>query len=181
MLLRAVRRLRDREPDWTLALDIIGDGASRADLERLAADLGVADRIVWHGKRTHAEAFPIMAAAHAMALPIRSDPGPGVIPEGLGLGLPLLVTRVGGMADLLAGAEGVRLFAVDDDEALARHLHEILADRALRDRMSVAARQLFFAKFHLDQWVQRVVSWLESTVVPPAGRAAGVRTNGESA
>ena len=101
-----------------------------------------------------------------MALPIRSDPGPGVVPEGLGLGLPLVVSRVGGMADLLADVEGAVLCDVEDDRALAEHLHRILADPVHRQRLSAASRRAFLDTFHLDHWVRRVTGWLESTLVP---------------
>ena len=168
VLLRAMRRLRDREPGWPLVLDVVGDGTARNALADLARSLEIEGLVRWHGRLGHSEAFRILSAAHVMALPIRSDPGPGVVPEGLGLGLPLVVSRVGGMADLLADVGGAILFDVDDDRQLAGHLHAILADEALRGRLSTAARQAYLDRFRLDDWVTRVVDWLESTVVSPS-------------
>lgn len=165
VLLRALRRLRDREPRWPLALDVVGDGAARPALAALAGDLGIGSLVTWHGRLDQPRAFAVLARAHVMALPIRSDPGPGVVPEGLGLGLPLVVSRIGGMADLLADVAGTVLFTVDDDRELADHLHAILADPAERGRLSTAARQSYLDRFRLEDWVARVVAWLETTVV----------------
>lgn len=166
VLLRALRRIHDREPAWPIALDVVGDGTAKGELASLARALGVDRFVTWHGKLAPRDAFRVLAAAHVMALPIRSDPGPGVVPEGLGLGLPLVVSRIGGMADLLADVDGALLFTVDDDGELAAHLHAILADPALRARLSAAARHAYLDRFRLEAWVTRVVTWLEATVVP---------------
>jgi len=172
VLLRAVGRLRQREPGWNPVVDIVGDGSSRGDLAELARTLGIESLVAWHGHLHQPDAFRILARAHALALPIRSDPGPGVVPEGLGLGLPVVVSRVGGMADLLAGVGGVVLSTVDDEKELADHLHAILADPVRQRALSATARQAFLERFQLVDWVARVVRWLESTVVavPPPRR-----------
>lgn len=178
VLLRALRRLRDREPRWRLALDVVGEGSSRPVLSALARDLGIEPIVTWHGHLDQHRAFAVLARAHAMALPIRSDPGPGVVPEGLGLGLPLVVARVGGMADLLADVAGTVLFTVDDDRDLADRLHPILADPGERQRLSTAARQSYLDRFRLEDWVQRVVAWLEEIVLLPRSGAPS-RQRGE--
>jgi|688.fasta_scaffold51992_3 glycosyltransferase involved in cell wall biosynthesis len=166
VLLRALGRIRDREPGWRIGLDVVGDGFVRGSLTDLARDLGIERLVKWHGKLDQQHAFRVLARAHVMALPIRSDPGPGVVPEGLGLGLPVVVSRVGGMADLLADVAGAVLFTVDDDRELADHLHAILADPGHRQSLSAAARRAYLERFRLEDWVERVAGWLESTVTP---------------
>jgi glycosyltransferase involved in cell wall biosynthesis len=58
------------------------------------------------------------------------------------------------------------LFTVDDDRELADHLHAILADPGHRQSLSAAARRAYLERFRLEDWVERVAGWLESTVTP---------------
>ena len=69
ILLRAVAELRAPGPTLTSALDLVGDGEARPALERLAADLGIADRIVFHGYQRPEAFVPILAATHVCVSP----------------------------------------------------------------------------------------------------------------
>jgi glycosyltransferase involved in cell wall biosynthesis len=162
-----MRKLLDRNPTWAIKLTQIGDGPSKNNLQQLAKDLGLAAQVHFMGFLPQAEAFPHLAAADVLALPIRSDPGPGVIPEGLGLGVPVIASAIGGIADLFQCTEAVRLVPVDDPQAFADALEEVLSNPGLAKRMATAGRKLFEEKFHLDHWVRDVQSWLECTVFMP--------------
>jgi len=163
-LLHALRTLQDRNPTWPIKLTQIGSGPSLNQLQQLAKDLNLGPQVEFVGHLPQAEAFSRLAVADVLALPIRSDPGPGAIPEGLGLGIPVIACAVGGIAELFQSTEAVRLVPVDDTHAFADALEEILRDPELAKRMSKAARKLFEEKFHLDHWVRDVHSWLECSV-----------------
>jgi glycosyltransferase involved in cell wall biosynthesis len=164
VLLRAVRTLCDREPAWDVELELIGDGTIEREMKALASDLGIGDRVKFLGYLPQKQALARLAAGRVLAVPTRSDPGPGVIPEGLGLGIPVVACAAGGIAELLRHEPAVKMIPVDDVTALADALHAILADETLADRMSREGRELFERKFLLAHWVRDVKHWLEEII-----------------
>ena len=73
VVLRAIAALRTQRPDLGVALDLYGRGDSAEALAALAADLGIAERVVFHG-RIPIEAVPAAIAAADIGLaPTRRD------------------------------------------------------------------------------------------------------------
>jgi UDP-glucose:(heptosyl)LPS alpha-1,3-glucosyltransferase len=82
---------------------------------------------------------PLYAAADAFILPTAYEAFPLVTLEAAASGLPLLVTRVNGVEDLLQeGRNG--WFVSPEGRDIARRLNELAADGALARRMSAEAR-----------------------------------------
>jgi glycosyltransferase involved in cell wall biosynthesis len=176
LLLRALARLVELEPDWPLALDLIGDGPLREAYAELADGLGIRDRVEFSGHLPHEEVFAAAARADVMVVPFRTDAGPGVLAEGLGLGLPLVACATGAMPELIGASRAVRLVPAEDSGALADALREVLADPAARAVMSREARDLFRREFHLDAWIADVLELIDSAAreagLAPASRLA---------
>jgi len=63
-----------------------------------------------------------------------------VVVEALLRGRPVVGTRGGGIEDLVRDGENGLLVPPDDPEALAGALVRVLSDRALAERLAVAAR-----------------------------------------
>lgn len=127
---------RDR-PEVEVA--VVGDGPARPELERLAADLGLADRTTFHGRvdddalvRAYQEAWVVANAS---------------LQEGWGLTLteagacatPAVATRIPGHTE--AVADGVGGLLVDGEQELADALGRVLDDDALRARLGEGARR----------------------------------------
>ena len=71
---RAVARLAARRPELPVQLDLYGRGDSRPSLEALAEELGISDRLTFHG-RIPIEAVPAaLASADVGLAPTRRDP-----------------------------------------------------------------------------------------------------------
>jgi glycosyltransferase involved in cell wall biosynthesis len=77
-------------------LIVCGGGAERAALERLAADLGIADRTHFLGDQPRAVVAELMSAADVLIVTSKAEGGgPRVVLEALGSGLPVVSTVVG--------------------------------------------------------------------------------------
>lgn len=103
-------------PEWRLT--IAGDGPDRARLQRLARELGVADRVELTGKLTQEELWDRTRAAHAVVLPSLKEGASLVCAETLALGIPVVAFDAGGpraLARLVGG--GVRLVRPADGAA----------------------------------------------------------------
>ena len=120
-LLRAVALLAD------VRLVVLGEGELRADLERLARDLGLDDRVDLPG--FSANPYPWYRAADLFVLSSRWEGLPTVLVEALFLGVPVVATDCpSGPAEILAGGRWGRLVRVGDPQALAAAITASLAE-----------------------------------------------------
>jgi len=110
-LLRAMRLLPPR-----FSLLVVGDGPMRAELERTAAELGVADRTVF--LRAVENPYPLMRRVDVLALTSREEGFGLVALEAAALGVPFVGTAVGGLVEL-CGWLGQPTVPAGDAEALA--------------------------------------------------------------
>jgi UDP-glucose:(heptosyl)LPS alpha-1,3-glucosyltransferase len=118
-------------------LTVVGAG-DRDVFEALARDHGVADRVAFTGPTTDTPSH--YRRAQVFLLPTAYEAAPLVTYEAAASGLPLLVTKVNGVEDLLR--DGVNGFFVERDAAdIAARLNALAADPAKRRAMSAAARQ----------------------------------------
>ncbi len=77
----------------------------------------------------------ILARADIMVMPYREIDASGVLMMALSAGLPIVASRIGLFAELLQDGEHGRLVPVEDWQALAAALSELIADPALRVHM----------------------------------------------
>ncbi len=116
VLLEALRRLRDRSGP-ALYLDVIGGGRLRSDLERMAAEIGLADRVRFTGSLPGPSAVrEVTRECDLFVLASRTEGLPRALLEAMALGVPCIATSVGGSVELLDPADR---FPANDAGALA--------------------------------------------------------------
>jgi UDP-glucose:(heptosyl)LPS alpha-1,3-glucosyltransferase len=142
-LATAIRGLA-RLSDTGARLIVLGRGDA-SPYRRLAAELGVGDRVVWLGARADIERW--YGAADALALPTRYEPFGNVHLEALACGLPVVTSLVAGGAEVLNDRCGAAI-APDDDAGLATALEKLRGRPVaeLRDAARVAAEPFTFAR-----------------------------------
>lgn len=123
-------------------LDVIGDGGAKPDLERLARELGVADRVRFLGWKTPPEMPEVYRQLDAFVLPSRDEGMPNVVLEAMASGLPVVATRIAGNEELVVQGETGFLVPPEDPDALADALTTLVRDPSLRERMGSAGRTL---------------------------------------
>ncbi|GAA0035509.1 MULTISPECIES: glycosyltransferase family 4 protein [Brevibacterium] len=136
------------------ALDIVGHGPEAETLAELAADLGLGDRVTFHGALAPAEVPARLRAFDIAAAPYPSGPNyfsPLKVYEYMAAGLPTVASAVGALPDLIDGT-GL-LVPPDDTGALTAALQTLLDDPALRTRMGDTARAQAVAN---HSWARRV-------------------------
>jgi glycosyltransferase involved in cell wall biosynthesis len=128
---------------------VVGDGAERAALERLAASLEVAGTVVFTGPRHDIGA--LLAGSDVFVLPSRLEGVSNALLEAMGAGLPIVAgddTLGGNRSVVRDGHEGY-LVRPDDRAALARALGLLLADARRRRLMGVLGRRAVEARFSM--------------------------------
>lgn len=133
-LIAAFARLEQRPPP---RLMILGEGPERARLERLAARLGVAERVALPGFVPNPRAH--MAAAALFVLSSRWEGFGNVLVEAMAAGTPVVATDCpSGPGEILEGGALGALVPVADAAALAEAMHHALqapkAAQRLRER-----------------------------------------------
>jgi len=121
VLLKAIAR-SDNKPELTL----IGDGPERENLEKLARSLGLNGEIRFKGNQDHDSVLREMASAGLIAIPSRSESFGIVALEGMALGKPIVATRVGGLSEVLEGADAL-LVQPDNAAELSTALETVIA------------------------------------------------------
>jgi len=111
-ILRALVSLADR--DWQL--DVVGDGSERAQLEALTVELGLAGNVRFHGRVSDAEVEALWAASTLFLMPAVQGYGLPAL-EALARGVPVVLHRDSGVAEILGGTLWVEILA-DGGEAL---------------------------------------------------------------
>jgi glycosyltransferase involved in cell wall biosynthesis len=128
-VLRAMALLRDRRP--ALRYRVIGDGPERGPLERLAAELELADRVELSGQLPHAEALRRAREGALFVLPSVDEAFGVAYVEAMAAGMPAIGTRgEPGPEEIAAAGGGIGLVAAGDVEGLAREIDALLDDRA---------------------------------------------------
>lgn len=148
-LVRVVARLVADGHD--AALLVVGDGTSRPALEALAADLGLGERARFAGRLERAEAFE---AYRRLDVFVVSRPDrrvtrlvPPIKPlEAMLRGLPLVVSDLPALRELVRDGETGLLAAAADVASFAAACRRLDADPALRRRLGEAARRWVLAE-----------------------------------
>ncbi len=146
-LLVAFREVLRARPAARLVL--VGGGVRRPLLEKLAGELGVAERVHFLGFRRDvpallARAVLSVSASHAEGLS-------NAILEAMASRLPVVATAVGGTPELVRDGVNGLLAPPGSPGALSRRMSEVLADPARARRMGEHGRRAVEREFDLAQ------------------------------
>jgi glycosyltransferase involved in cell wall biosynthesis len=161
MLLRAAARV----PGLWLAL--AGDGELRTDLEQLAGELGIADRVRFLGLRR--DVPRVLAALDVFVMTSESEGLPIAMIEAMAAGLPVVATEVGGIPELVADGVSGRLVPANDHEAAAAALAALASDPAQRHAFGRAGCDAAGGKYSISAMVRAYTAIYEAGLTQVAG------------
>ncbi|HYE95583.1 MAG TPA: glycosyltransferase [Rubricoccaceae bacterium] len=122
---------------------VVGDGMERPALERLAEELGLAERVRFFGALSLEQTMRRLGASHVLVHPSLHESGGGVCLEAMAAGRPVVCLEHGGPAVLVPPEAGVRIPPDDPEQVvreMARALRDLAADPARRRAMGAAGR-----------------------------------------
>lgn len=140
--LDAVLRAMAGAPDGPrIVLKVAGEGPARAGLERLAAELGIGDRVQFTGL-VGREAVPDLLAGFDIALQPAAVAyaSPLKVFEYMAAGLAIVAPDQPNIREVLTHDRTALLFAPDDVTSLWAAVMRLASDAQLRDRLGAAAR-----------------------------------------
>lgn len=135
-LLDAFALLLQKNPDC--CLNLLGDGELRQEIEAYAEELGIREKVIFHGSQS--DVYPYLHNADLFLLPSKFEGMPMTIIEAMGAGLPIVASAVGGVPDMLCNGESAMLVPCEA-EAVAAAVQTLLEDEQLRKRFGTAAKE----------------------------------------
>ena len=135
--LRAIARMRERRPDLDVVLDCYGRGDSEATLRALADELGIGDRVVFHGRIPIDDVPAVVAAADIGLAPTRLDrftalTVSGKVYEYVAMGKPVVATRLPTVEVDFSG-DAVAMYPSGDADAMADAILALVDDPSRRE------------------------------------------------
>jgi glycosyltransferase involved in cell wall biosynthesis len=119
-----------------VTLDVVGDGPSRAPAEALARELGVSDKVRFHGHVPEKETTHFYQESGMLVFPTEREGFSMTIFQALAAGRPILTTKVNAAADWLVEPDTVRWIPVKDPAGVARQVAYLLDHPDEADAMS---------------------------------------------
>lgn len=164
VLLKACAELKSRGHKFVL--HVIGDGPIREELEELAVELHIYEEIIFYGYMLHPEEF--MPFFDVFVLPSRAESFGNVFAEAALCWLALVGTQTGGIPEQIEHGSNGLLVPVDDVQALADSLEQLIADPDFRYAMARSAYEKAKKEYSLTRVIQQLKR-LYTDMAPQAG------------
>ena len=137
VVLMAVASLRADIPG--LAVTIVGQGPERTNLERLAADLGIADIVRFAGFiERHEDVLRLVAESRCLVSASEIEGFGIALVEGMALGTPYVISDIAAHREVSGGGVGGALVPVGDIDAMAQEIRRTMGDDASWTAKSLA-------------------------------------------
>lgn len=137
-MLEAWQAVASRHADWHLVM--VGSNWGNVDVAAEVARRGLAGRASWAGAHPAADIPVLLRSSDAFVLPSHNEGLSLSMLEAMATALPVVVTEVGGHAEVVVDGESGWLVPAKDVGALAGALDALVSDDAERGRRARAGR-----------------------------------------
>ncbi|GAA2978101.1 glycosyltransferase involved in cell wall biosynthesis [Microbacterium terrae] len=144
VVLRAITKL---DPALDVTFDIVGGGDQRRNLESLATELGLADRVTFHGRTTDEELRALLSRASLFAIASIAELQSIATMEAMASGLPIVAADAVALPHLVHDGENGFLFRPGDVDDLAAKLARVLTQTP-EERLAMQQASLDGVKVH---------------------------------
>ena len=144
-----------------LRLWMVGDGSERKMLESLAMELGIAAKVTFWGQQL--DVAPFFSAADCFIMSSKSEGLPISLLQAFSLGLPAIVTNVGGMAEVVLLAKAGLAVSAHDALEMAAAILRLAGNDAERERFAMNAEAEFQSSFTLQTMADAYMALYQDT------------------
>ena len=147
---------------------LVGDGPLRSEVEAGIRERGLAS--VVHLAGLQEETRPYFAAFDAYLMTSQFEGLPIALLEAMAMGVPPVVTAVGGMPELVTDGYNGYLHPFAATDGLAESTVRLLRDEAHREALGAAARQTVVAGFSMERMQGELEAIYERVIAEHRGR-----------
>ena len=150
-LLEAIPMVLAKFPEAVFIL--AGDGPLRPELEQTITGLGIEHAVRLIGTRSDIPA--LLGLADIFALPSLSEGMPISMLEAMGAGLPVVVTQVGGIGEVIEDGENGLIVSPAESDALGEAILCLLSNPDIRRKLGLSAKSLVEQEYNMENMGNR--------------------------
>jgi len=164
LLIQAMPRLACSVPDAVLI--VVGDGADREQLQRMARALGVGERVHFWGNVRPEGLAAAYRRCDVFALPSKQEGFGLVFIEAMAFGKPVVGGAHGGTLDVIADGITGYLVPHGDLNRLTQALERLLKEARLRDEIGRRAQERVRSMYLFEHFRARLTAVLDEALEP---------------
>jgi len=149
-LIRAIAEL----PDCRLI--IVGDGPEEQNLKNIARELGINSRVIFTGQVSRKKALSYLKSADLFVQTSIHETFPHVILEAMQIGVPVIATKVGGIAEIVEDSVTGLLVEPNNNDKLKEAIDLLIKDEELRKKFVSNANEQI-KKFSIEKMVENTL------------------------
>lgn len=130
----------------------------------IADELGVRDRIIWAGSVPREEIVNYYPMFDVFALPSHMDGFGLVLVEAMGMGIPIVATKFGGIVDVLQEQRNGLWYEKGNTEDFARQLNRVLEDQELRAELIAHGKRAAREDFSLEATITNYENFFQNII-----------------
>jgi glycosyltransferase involved in cell wall biosynthesis len=156
LLIRAFARITRTEPDLDLVIAGPDQDGYKATMQRLAGELGIAERVIWTGIIAGDQKWGALRASEAFVLPSHQENFGIAVVESLAAGRPVLISN---QVNIWPDIQEAKVGLVDDDtiEGTERIMRAWLAlTGAERDAMSARTYPFYLSRYSMKNGAKAI-------------------------
>jgi glycosyltransferase involved in cell wall biosynthesis len=156
LVIKAFARASRIDPRLHLLMAGPDETGWRADLEKMAGEFGLAERVTWTGNLDSASKWAALTMAEAFILPSHTESYGHAVVEALACGVPVLISNKVHTWPTIAKCDAG--FVEKDDLNGATNLFRrwLEANNQRRDSLALNARTCYLQHFELDSFARRL-------------------------
>jgi colanic acid/amylovoran biosynthesis glycosyltransferase len=152
----AINEILKKNPNLALKYYIVGEGPLEESLKKLVKKLKLEDAVKCLGSMDQVQVAKEMLKAHIFLLPSIAEALPVVLMEAQAVGLPVIATNVGGVAEVIVDGKSGFLVPERDVNALTEKLGYLIKHPELWLEMGAYGRQFIEEDYNIEKLNHRL-------------------------
>lgn len=158
VLIESFKLVKERNPQISLTLVIVGEGSERKNLEKLVNDLSIENSVEFTGYKKPSNIVKWFNQIDIFInLSRRESFGVSVV-EAMACGLPVIASNIGGLKEIIIDGESGVLVEPDNVFETAEAIEKLIMNSEERDKLGKTARVRVEKYFDWDKSINKIIS-----------------------
>ncbi len=149
---------------YSFELNLLGDGDDRKNLERSAQQYGINENVHFHGFVDRTTIETTLIASDIFILPSFAEGIPVALMEAMAIGIPVITTYVGGIAELVIDNTTGKMVYPSDPEGLAEAIAYYINNPDKYREISKNAREKVITEFNINDQIDKLADLLKQSI-----------------